>query len=195
MVCSVFGESFGLNLQHGAHRLVMMSMCNNVNILIQAIGRIHRHGQKKEQYVWVLNTDHTYDQLIQANAMQKMISQLSAELDVPSLTDQEYQERANFLGIEIDDEATGEIDRASMNNDRLREMADRHLQDILGLRCSRLGWKDKDFYAKDEEAARFPGVVRPIPDLMTVAELKGKETPIDSPEGVLLNVPDSAPTE
>src|SRR5947207_2848231 len=49
LVCTFRSTAFGVNLQRGCAKLVMMGMPENINTLLQTIGRIHRLGQPKIQ--------------------------------------------------------------------------------------------------------------------------------------------------
>ena len=60
----------------------MMGFPENINTLLQTIGRIHRLEQQKVQEIWVLGTDHTYDQMLQAKAVKKIVIQILGEADL-----------------------------------------------------------------------------------------------------------------
>src|SRR5947207_11947939 len=82
LVCTFRSTAFGVNLQRGCAKLVMMGMPENINTLLQTIGRIDRLGQPRIQEVWVLGVDHTYDQILQASAVKKMVIQMLGESEV-----------------------------------------------------------------------------------------------------------------
>jgi SNF2 family DNA or RNA helicase len=54
----------GLNLQHHANKIVFLSLPWSLELYEQAIGRIHRSGQKREVWCYVMLTDKTIDERI-----------------------------------------------------------------------------------------------------------------------------------
>jgi SNF2 family DNA or RNA helicase len=54
----------GLNLQHYANKIVFLSLPWSLELYEQAIGRIHRSGQKREVWSYVLMTEKTIDERI-----------------------------------------------------------------------------------------------------------------------------------
>jgi superfamily II DNA/RNA helicase len=149
MVCTFRSTAFGVNLQRGCSKLVMMGMPENINTLLQTIGRIHRLGQQRVQEVWILGTDHSYDQILQASAVKKMVIQMLGESEVTQLqTSQGYRNRLRTAHGLDDDEAVDEM-LAEVKGSHLLEQVDRQLIRLLGMRCSRLGWDSKDLYEKD----------------------------------------------
>jgi hypothetical protein len=79
------GTAFGINLQRGCNKLLIMGFPENINTLLQIIGRIHRLGQQKIQEIWVVGTNHTYDQILQVKAVKKMVVQILGETDLEQL--------------------------------------------------------------------------------------------------------------
>jgi SNF2 family DNA or RNA helicase len=57
---------FGLNLQHGGNKVVFVSLPWSLTDFEQAIGRLHRSGQTKEVWCYVLLTEKTIDEKIWA---------------------------------------------------------------------------------------------------------------------------------
>lgn len=53
--------STDLSLHKHCHHVVLMESAKDINTERQAIGCIHRRGQRKEQKVWRLFTNNTYD--------------------------------------------------------------------------------------------------------------------------------------
>ena len=71
---------FGLNLQHGGNKVVFVSLPWSLTDYEQAVGRIHRQGQKHEVYVYVLITNKTIDERIWAALHDKRaISEIALE--------------------------------------------------------------------------------------------------------------------
>ena len=54
----------GLNLQHYANTIVFLSLPWSLELYEQAIGRIHRSGQKREVWCYIMITDKTVDDRI-----------------------------------------------------------------------------------------------------------------------------------
>ena len=52
---------FGLNLQHGGHHIVFLSLPWSFTDYEQAVGRLHRSGQKNDVWVYVMLTHKTID--------------------------------------------------------------------------------------------------------------------------------------
>jgi SNF2 family DNA or RNA helicase len=52
---------FGLNLQHGGHHIVFLSLPWSFTDYEQAVGRLHRSGQKNDVWVYILLTHKTID--------------------------------------------------------------------------------------------------------------------------------------
>jgi hypothetical protein len=55
---------FGLNLQHGGHNMVFLTLPWSFTDYEQVIGRLHRSGQTREVWVYVLITNNTIDEKI-----------------------------------------------------------------------------------------------------------------------------------
>ncbi|KAK2759393.1 hypothetical protein FQN54_002871 [Arachnomyces sp. PD_36] len=64
----------GLNLHGACSDVVLLEPSKNYNTDLQAIMRVHRVGQKKEQKVWILFQDHTYDRIRHSRNTRKMIN-------------------------------------------------------------------------------------------------------------------------
>src|SRR5436853_5161062 len=149
LMCTFRSTAFGVKLQRGCAKLVMMGMPENINTLLQTIGRIHRLGQPRVQEVWVLDVDHTYDQILQASAVKKMVVQMLGESEVTQLrTTQGYKARLREAHGLSDDEEVDEV-LADIKGSHLLEQVDAQLVRLLGMRCSRLTWDQRDLYLKD----------------------------------------------
>jgi len=97
-----------------------MDTAANINTIIQTIGRIHRLGQKEVQDIYIITVNHTYDQILQAKATNKMIAQLAGEARTKGNSLEEMEANAEEL-----------------------------ITRMLGQRCSRKDWMDLDLRAKD----------------------------------------------
>ena len=54
----------GLNLQHGGHHIVFLSLPWSLELYEQTIGRLHRSGQKMPVWCYILLTHKTVDEKI-----------------------------------------------------------------------------------------------------------------------------------
>ena len=120
--------SVSINLQFGAHRMIIMEWFESVQAFLQALGRIYRLGQKHEQWVFVPWIDHSYDQLQMHRISRKFVSSLGGEGNL--------------------DQAKGDI----------REQAEEFLRVFMGLEHSTwpeawrsINYKDKDKWIKLEK--------------------------------------------
>jgi hypothetical protein len=70
----------GLNLQHGGAKMVFLSLPWSLELYEQTIGRIHRSGQTRDVWVYVMLTNKTIDERIWAAlADKRSISDLALE--------------------------------------------------------------------------------------------------------------------
>jgi len=70
----------GLNLQHGGHHLVFLSLPWSLELYEQVVGRLHRSGQERDVWVYVLLTRDTIDERIWAAlADKRAISDIALE--------------------------------------------------------------------------------------------------------------------
>lgn len=63
----------GLNLHRDCTTLILVEPAINVNTTVQAIGRLHRLGQKSKQQIFILSFKHSWDRYIEHNAAKKMV--------------------------------------------------------------------------------------------------------------------------
>ena len=54
-------------------------VAENINVVLQALGRTHRTGQSRFQRVWIVTQDHRSDQLSQAAQSKEMLQQIAGE--------------------------------------------------------------------------------------------------------------------
>lgn len=71
---------FGINLQANCSRMVIVELPQNLNTLLQTQARLVRIGQNEEVKIWILFTNHSFQQWWAANLARKAISDLSAQL-------------------------------------------------------------------------------------------------------------------
>lgn len=70
----------GLNLQHGGNKMVFLSLPWSLELYEQTVGRIHRGGQERDVWVYVLLTNKTVDERIwSALADKRAISDIALE--------------------------------------------------------------------------------------------------------------------
>jgi hypothetical protein len=82
LLTSTKASTFGLNLQHNCSDLIIMCVAENVNTVVQIIGRIHRIKQVRIQRVWIITQARSWDNVLQHDQTNKMISQLAGEAKV-----------------------------------------------------------------------------------------------------------------
>jgi hypothetical protein len=160
LVSSFKASGVGLNLQHACFQIVMMAFPENINSLLQAVGRAHRLGQEHEQYIWILCCDHTYDQILQAKIANKMLAQIIGEAQLQPLQVTSQLQAEIRQGLDkrrhpddppvSDIEVGQEISRLS--DEHLEAQADQILCKVVGFRCSRRFWNSPELDAKDSLA-------------------------------------------
>ena len=70
----------GLNLQHHGNKIVFLSLPWSLEYFEQAIGRIHRSGQKREVWCYILMTENTIDERIYSVLQEKCtLSEIAIE--------------------------------------------------------------------------------------------------------------------
>lgn len=65
----------GLNLHFNCSDIIICCVADNVNQVLQALGRVHRIGQRLPQRIWIITLNHSYDQILQCFQTTKMVSQ------------------------------------------------------------------------------------------------------------------------
>jgi SNF2 family DNA or RNA helicase len=58
------GAGHGLNLQHGGHNIVFLSLPWSLELFEQTVGRLHRSGQKSDVWCYVMLTENSVDEKI-----------------------------------------------------------------------------------------------------------------------------------
>jgi SNF2 family DNA or RNA helicase len=70
----------GLNLQHGGHHIIFLSLPWSLELYEQTIGRLHRSGQRHDVWCYVFLTDNTIDHKIWLSLHSKLsLSQIALE--------------------------------------------------------------------------------------------------------------------
>jgi SNF2 family DNA or RNA helicase len=70
----------GLNLQHGGHHIVFLSLPWSLELYEQTVGRLHRSGQRHDVWCYVFLTDATVDHKIWRSLHDKLsLSQIALE--------------------------------------------------------------------------------------------------------------------
>ena len=70
----------GLNLQHGGHHIVFLSLPWSLELYEQTVGRLHRSGQRHDVWCYVFLTDGTVDEKIWRSLHDKLsLSQIALE--------------------------------------------------------------------------------------------------------------------
>lgn len=144
LLASAETVGFGVNLHGACHIEVMLSMAPNINTHIQMIGRVHRIGQQHTQLIYVLFLRQSYDQIVTAKTCRKGVVQLLGEADLAGITltpDEltELKEKALASDELEDDDAVQQL-IDDVKGTALTIQADDKLQQLLGLRSTRLDW-------------------------------------------------------
>jgi SNF2 family DNA or RNA helicase len=70
----------GLNLQHGGHHMVFISLPWSLELYEQTVGRLHRSGQLREVWVYILLAEKTVDETVWGSLQDKRsISDIAME--------------------------------------------------------------------------------------------------------------------
>lgn len=140
LVASVRTGALGLNLHHAADKIVVMDFPENIGFVIQIVGRLHRLGQQHEQRCWIVTVQHTYDQILQANAAHKFIPQLLGEANLPDAARVQPD-----MSIQDDTEREEALTKAqaALLWDAAAELARR----VMGQRCRVDKWANTDLVA------------------------------------------------
>lgn len=73
LLMNLKSSNSGLNLHYHCSDIIIVCCADNVNQIMQIIGRVHRITQGEPQRIWILTTDHSYDQVLQFNQTDKMV--------------------------------------------------------------------------------------------------------------------------
>ncbi|RMZ78246.1 hypothetical protein DV737_g3998, partial [Chaetothyriales sp. CBS 132003] len=82
LITTFKATAVGVNLHKACHNVVMMSMPENVNSALQAIGRVHRLGQTHNQNIWILGVVNSYDEFLQVKVCEKFKAQILGEAKI-----------------------------------------------------------------------------------------------------------------
>ena len=134
-------SSTSSNLQKSCHNIVMLEVPGSSCTANQTIGHVWRMGQKFMAKIYLLTTDLTYDQVIQARTARKYYTQLAATAKVKSIDN-------NPTTASDDDD-----DNGGPNKDIIGDIRAYYMR-IFGQRSPREEWDDiHDLTTKD----RLPG--------------------------------------
>lgn len=158
LVCSSQSAAESYNFQKGGHYTIVMEIVN-FNTLDQIIGRQYRLGQKHEQYIKVLMSDNTYDQVLVAKYATKMIAQLSATMEDWQPTDEAVAEILNDAEYRIHLDRRAKAENESLDKVARRELFDCHVRRscnrLFGIRSD----KDNAYWA-DAKQLRSKWLIR-----------------------------------
>lgn len=163
-ILSTKTAALGLNLHHACHRLVVYSIPENINTLIQVIGRVHRIGQKKIQYIWNLSQDCSYDQIMRAKSVQKFLLQVLGDSAIKDFSDDTV--RRSVLAKEYQaataTRSKGRPDKATVEEHFLNWQVQKMICHMLGFRAPPYGWDNTDLTFKTTLAShrKYPCRVR-----------------------------------
>ncbi|KAL4777915.1 hypothetical protein BJX76DRAFT_363239 [Aspergillus varians] len=182
----------GLNLQGACSHVVLLEPALNLNTLIQALGRIHRIGQKLKQKAFILFQDQSISRWFEYNSLRKAMADIAGQLytKLEPILNQEQDKIFTRHQLKPGDEITNEALKA-MIDERIEEMenqfigqaVDKHLQDLLGQPRSCLAWADTKILRDEDipdnaddgpvsELGFTP--LRPIPRILPTRSTPGK---------------------
>ena len=142
LITSLKSLAASVNLQSTCSDIVFVDVPSNPVRVLQAVSRIHRPGQNRSQQVWILTVNHTYDQVLQARAAQKMVGQLVGQIDPRS---------DDWLVKTEEDESDDDGEEREQRERRaVEKTCSRLYRSVFGQRSSREGWGNvRDLKAKD----------------------------------------------
>lgn len=73
LLMNIKSSNSGLNLHHNCSDIIIVCVAENVNLVLQVLGRVHRITQKLPQRIWIATIDHSYDQILQCFQTTKMV--------------------------------------------------------------------------------------------------------------------------
>ncbi|KIX01027.1 uncharacterized protein Z518_10093 [Rhinocladiella mackenziei CBS 650.93] len=143
LIANTRSSALGLNIQGACHKILILEMPDNINTVIQTIGRVHRIGQKEIQYIWLVCVQDTYDQWLFSNATVKMIAQVTGESHMESC---HFTSEQKHLMIQMSQQhganEARELRKKFCDDSYVRQ-AEEYIRLQLGQRCSRLDWRHK----------------------------------------------------
>lgn len=176
LVASINASCAGLNLQTSCRDLIIVCIASNVNTILQALGRIHRLGQKFVQRIWIITMLNSLDSLLQFQQTDKMVQQMVGEgvIDIEAVEfytppDAELQEsdpKRWAKTTDLDKEYWRKDAAREARAEEMRRQAGALIKGMLGQRTARLNkdtWGSKtDLRATDAEVASMatPAKVR-----------------------------------
>jgi hypothetical protein len=89
----------GLNLHNNCHIVILMEQAPNHNLETQAIGRVHRVGQRFAQRAYHLFQDHTVRRYLHHNNFKKMLPHIAAQYrdELQGLVDKDWRAQTSTL--------------------------------------------------------------------------------------------------
>jgi hypothetical protein len=85
---------------------VFLEVPDSANITAQAIGRVYRIGQKKQQDIYIVSKYAFYDQKLQAHAAQKIYGQIACQGDLICTEDEIGKAKQELAGKDRDKDDT-----------------------------------------------------------------------------------------
>lgn len=155
--------ALGLNLHKACHRLICLSMPDNIPTFIQVIGRVHRIGQGRIQYIMLLCQDHSYDQILRAKVVEKFVFQILGDSELKTFASEDVKRAVlvkEYRAIQNKHEARPES--SEVEHEFIKWQVHKLICHMLGFRCSPHGWENQDLSVKDKLKSNlnFPGRIR-----------------------------------
>jgi SNF2 family DNA or RNA helicase len=73
LLLNIKSSNSGLNLHHMCSDIIIVCVADNVNQVMQVLGRVHRISQREPQRIWIVTLNHSFDQILQCFQTKKMV--------------------------------------------------------------------------------------------------------------------------
>jgi hypothetical protein len=114
-------------------------MAENINMVLQALGRAHRIGQSRFRRAWIILQDHSYDQLLRAAQTKRMLQRIADE-GLIRLDDADFEINDDQIADEERRQRTDELrGEALLRKDHaIQVQSEEIIARMMGQRCFRL---------------------------------------------------------
>jgi SNF2 family DNA or RNA helicase len=158
LLLSIKFSGADLNLHWNCSDIIIACVAENINMVLQALGRTHHIGQLRSQRVWIITQDHSYDQLLQAAQTKKILRRIISEEWIKLNVNFEFNdgqimnETVNIIDNKKQQKADELWRAALLRKDRaIQVQSEEIIVCMMGQRCSRLNWAcQKDPKLKDK---------------------------------------------
>ena len=155
-IASFKTTAVGVNLHRACHKICMMGFPSSLAVFFQAVGRAHRLGQLKDQQIWVIGVDHSYDMYQQGTISQKFKGEVLGQatlhkkrwrIDERARLKADMKARATADKPYSDHAYAKEVQRIS--DEYVNDQVNLLIRKIVGFRCVREGYNNQSLTFKD----------------------------------------------